>query len=78
MITVVRVESKLDCWFSAGPPVCSVLWLLGSPALLVPAMVQLSAGLDPVQLAAAAHVRPALRQREAAHVTPKPHIAESE
>jgi hypothetical protein len=54
VITVTRVESELDCWFGPSAPVCSVLWLLGLPADLVPALAQLSAGLDPLQCLAAA------------------------
>ena len=54
MITVARVESELACWFSSSPPVCSVLWLLGSREDLVSALAELSAGLDHVQWRAAA------------------------
>jgi hypothetical protein len=50
MITVVRVESELDFWFSGDPPVCSVLWLLGDlHDEVVPALARISAGLAPLR-----------------------------
>jgi hypothetical protein len=54
VITVVRVESELDYWFSAEEPVCSVLWLMGdAQADLVPALIRVSAGLAPLRCGAA-------------------------
>lgn len=54
MITIARIESELDYWFSAGPPICSVLWLIGSTGDLVPALARLAGQLDYPELRAAA------------------------
>ena len=60
MITVARLESELDYWFSADPPVCSVLWLLGSSSELVPALASLAEQVNRFECRAAACV-PATR-----------------
>lgn len=57
MITTARVETELDYWFSAEPPACSVLWLMGdSQAEMPPALVRVGAGLAPLRCGAASCV----------------------
>lgn len=54
MITVARVESELDYWFSAEPPASSVLCLMGDwQDDLLPALVRIGADLAPVRCGAA-------------------------
>jgi hypothetical protein len=48
--SVAGVQTELDYWFSAEPPACSVLWLMGDlQADLVPALVRVGAGLAPLR-----------------------------
>jgi hypothetical protein len=56
MITIARIESELDYWFRADPPVCSVLWLIGSPGELVPALTRFTGQLGQPECRAAACV----------------------
>ena len=56
MIAVARLESELDYWFSPDPPVCSVLWLLGSSSELVPALASLAGKVNRFECRAAACV----------------------
>ena len=63
MITVACIESELDYWFSADLPVCSVLWLIGRPEELVPALARFAGRLGWAECWAAAcapRTRPSL------------------
>ena len=69
VITVARVESELDYWFSPKPPACSVLWLMGDPQNdLAPALVRVTAELAPLRCGAASCV-PWSRPRTLAGLT---------
>ena len=63
MITVARVETELDFWFSGDPPVCSVLWLLGDlQDEVVPTLTRVGASLAPLRCGVACCV-PSSRPR---------------
>jgi hypothetical protein len=53
VISKTRVPTQLDHWYQAGPPACSVLWLIGGNHDLAVAMARLTRALAPLHCRAA-------------------------